>query len=118
MGSWEALTAPILCGRTVPRPGQALSLENQSLLRFFLEAVVDYHMFLHAPNGYTGNIGDLSVLTMSPLLDRMVGGTFHELETDAAVVPFKDNEEDFTKCFVPQISEIYEEHQGTNHSQE
>jgi hypothetical protein len=72
--------------------------------------------FLHAPYGYTGNIGDLSVLTMSPLLDRMVGGTFHELETDAAVAPFKDNEEEFTKCFVPQISEIYEEHQGTNHS--
>jgi hypothetical protein len=41
-----------------------------------LEALVDYHMFFwHASYGYAGKIGDLNVLNMSPLLERMVDGT-------------------------------------------
>jgi hypothetical protein len=66
-----------------------------------LEAVVDYHMFFwHVSYGYTGNIGDLNVLNMSPLLDRMVDGTFHQLEHDAGVVPFEVIGEEFNKCFI------------------
>jgi hypothetical protein len=86
------------------------------------EAVVDYHMiFGHASYSYTGNIRDLNALKVSSLLDSMVGGTIHQLETDAAVVLFKVIEEKFTKCLFlwtasTQIFEICEEHQGTHHS--
>ncbi|KAG7351020.1 plant transposon protein [Nitzschia inconspicua] len=66
-----------------------------------LEAVVDYHMFFwHASYGYTGNIGDLNVLAKSPLLERMVDGSFHTLENEASVVPFKIGDQEFTKCFI------------------
>ncbi|KAG7366472.1 plant transposon protein [Nitzschia inconspicua] len=66
-----------------------------------LEAVVDYHMFFwHASYGYTGNIGDLNVLAQSPLLERMVDGSFHTLENEASVVPFKIGDQEFTKCFI------------------
>ena len=66
-----------------------------------LEAVVDYHMFFwHASYGYTGNIGDLNVLQQSPLLERMIDGTFHQLEEEAKVVPFDIGEEEFNKCFI------------------
>ncbi|KAG7347240.1 plant transposon protein [Nitzschia inconspicua] len=62
-----------------------------------LEAVVDYHMFFwHASYGYTGNIGDLNVLAQSPLLERMVDGSFHTLENEASVVPFKIDNQEFT----------------------
>jgi hypothetical protein len=64
-----------------------------------LEAVVDYHMFFwHVFYGYTGNIGDLNVLNMSPLLERMRDGTFHELEEESGVVPFEIDGEQFNKC--------------------
>ncbi|KAG7372191.1 plant transposon protein [Nitzschia inconspicua] len=66
-----------------------------------LEAVVDYHMFFwHASYGYTGNIGDLNILAQSPLLERMVDGSFHTLENEASVVPFKIGDQEFTKCFI------------------
>jgi hypothetical protein len=66
-----------------------------------LEAVVDYHMFFwHVSYGYTGNIGDLNVLQQSPLLERMVDGTFHQLEEEAEAVPYSIGPEEFTKCFI------------------
>ena len=40
------------------------------------------------------------MLNMSPLLDRMVDNTFHQLEQEAGVVPFKINGETFDKCFL------------------
>jgi hypothetical protein len=44
---------------------------------------------------------------MSPLLERMVDGTFHQLQTDVAVVPFKVNEEKITKCFKEKITKCF-----------
>ena len=66
-----------------------------------LESIVDYHMyFWHVSYGYTGNIGDLNVLQQSPLLERMVDGTFHQLEEEAEAVPFDIGDEEFNKCFI------------------
>jgi hypothetical protein len=65
-----------------------------------LETVVDYQIFLACFLWLHWQLGDLNVLNMSPLLERMVDGPFHQLETDAAVVPFKVNEEKITKCFI------------------
>jgi Plant transposon protein len=66
-----------------------------------LESIVDYHMFFwHVSYGYTGNIGDLNVLQQSPLLERMVDGTFHQLEEEAEAVPFDIGDGEFHKCFI------------------
>lgn len=66
-----------------------------------LEAVADYHLFLwHASYGYTGNLNDLTILSLSPLLDRMVDGTIHDLEKEAGVVPFKIGRHQFNETFL------------------
>jgi hypothetical protein len=36
----------------------------------------------------------------SPFMDRLLDGTFHELEDEAAVIPFMIKEEEFNKVFV------------------
>jgi Plant transposon protein len=100
MGFGGISIALIPCGRTAQKAGQPPILANRAL-HLFLEAVVDYHMFFwHVSYGYTGNIGDLNVLNASPLMERMVDGTFHNLEEEAEVVPFEIGDEEFTKCFI------------------
>jgi hypothetical protein len=66
-----------------------------------LEAVCDYHLFLwHASYGYTGNLNDRTILSLSPLLDRMLDGSFHSLEEEAGVVPFTINGVEFNKTWI------------------
>ena len=67
-----------------------------------LEAVADYNLFFwHASYGYTGNLNDITILSLSPLLDRMTDGSFHALEEEAGVlVPFDIGEEQFHKVFM------------------
>ena len=66
-----------------------------------LEAISDYHLFFwHEAYGFTGNLNDTSILSLSPLMERMVNGTFHELEKEAGVVPFQIGEESFDKTWV------------------
>jgi hypothetical protein len=36
---------------------------------------------------------------LSPLMDRLTDGTFHEVEGEAQVVPFETTEEQFNKLF-------------------
>jgi Plant transposon protein len=45
---------------------------------------------------------------MSPVLDRMVDRTFHQLEQDSAVVPFEVNGEEFNQYFI-LVDGIYPE---------
>jgi hypothetical protein len=73
-------------------------LLHQRLLSLWMLGIAIQHA--NTGFGYTGNIGDLNVLNMSPLLDRMVDGTFHQLEHDAGVVPFEVIGEEFNKCFI------------------
>ena len=66
-----------------------------------MEALCDYHMFFwHVSYGYPGNFNDLNILALSPLLDRMIDGSFHELEEKAGVVPYRIDEHEFTKTFI------------------
>jgi hypothetical protein len=65
-----------------------------------LEAVADYELFLwHASHGYTGTYNDTTILSLSPLMDRLTNGTFHEVEEEAEVVPFEITEEQFYQLF-------------------
>jgi hypothetical protein len=50
--------------------------------------------------GNTGNIADLNVLKLLPLLDRMVDATLHQPGQDAEVVLVEMKGEEFNKCFI------------------
>jgi hypothetical protein len=66
-----------------------------------MESIADYFLFLwHASYNYTGTLNDNTILHLSPFMDRLLDGTFHELEAEAAVVPFMIKEEQFNKVLV------------------
>jgi hypothetical protein len=66
-----------------------------------MEAICDYHLFFwHVSYGYAGTLNDLNILNLSPLLGRLVDGSFVELEKEAGVVPYNISEEEFDKCFI------------------
>ena len=66
-----------------------------------LEAVADYHLFFwHASFGYTGTLNDISILSLSPLLDRMLDGSFHTVEAESGAIPYDVNGMQFTKLFL------------------
>jgi Plant transposon protein len=56
--------------------------------------------FWHASFGYCGTLNDVSILSLSPLLDRMVNGELHVIEKDSGVVPFRIGEEKFQLLFI------------------
>jgi hypothetical protein len=93
------LTAHTPSGRTVPRLGKDRTKEkNQShpLSWSPLQIIFSWH----SSYGYTGTLNDNTILHLSPFMDRLLHGTFHELEAEAAVVPFMIKEEQFNKVFV------------------
>ena len=62
------------------------------------EAACDYHLWIHhLAFGFPGTLNDLTILANSPLLEKMLNGSFAELEKD--VVPFKVAGEDFRRLF-------------------
>ena len=65
-----------------------------------LEGICDYNMyFWHVSYGYAGTLNDLSILNLSPFLERLVDGSYDSLEIEAGVVPFSIGEESFSKTF-------------------
>jgi hypothetical protein len=67
-----------------------------------LEAFADYELFLwHASYGYTGTLNDNTILSLPPFMERLLGGTFHEVEQEAVVIPFEIMDEEFAKLFFP-----------------
>lgn len=64
-----------------------------------LEAACDHHLwFWHAAYGYAGTLNDINILNMSPLLTRILDGTFEELEHN--LVPYKIGEHEFNHLFL------------------
>jgi hypothetical protein len=58
-------------------------------------------------------MGDLNVLNMSPLLERMVDGTFHEVEETCGVVPFQiDGEHPKHSRFIMGSRNRYQQKRG------
>ena len=56
--------------------------------------------FWHVPYGYAGNLNDRIILSLSPLLDRMIDGEMAVIEKRSGVVPFKIGGQEFDKCFM------------------
>ena len=62
-----------------------------------LEALGDHHLwFWHTSFGYAGSLNDLNILSLSPLLELLVDGSFAKLEGRASVVPFDIGGEQFS----------------------
>ena len=65
-----------------------------------MEAVCDFNLFFwHTAYGYTGACNDLIILSLSPLLDRLLDGSFEAVEEEAGVLPFEISGELFDKLF-------------------
>jgi Plant transposon protein len=61
-----------------------------------LEAVADYQLFFwHAAYGFSGNLNDVTILSHSPLLERLVDGSFAMVESDAGILPVTINNQSF-----------------------
>jgi Plant transposon protein len=66
-----------------------------------LEAICDYKLwFWHTLYGYAGAMNDLNILNLSPFFDTVATGNFEKLEQEAKVVPYKIDNQQFTKIFV------------------
>jgi Plant transposon protein len=76
-----------------------------------LEAIGDYHMwFWHAAYGYAGCMNDKSILAISPFFEKLIDGSFAELESE--VVPYTIGEYVINQMFIlvdgiyPQYSRL------------
>jgi hypothetical protein len=85
--------------KNCPKAWQGSYKGKESKPSIVMESIADYFLFLwHASYGYTGTLNDNTILHLSPFMDRLLlDGTVHELEAEAAVVPFKIKEEQFNK---------------------
>jgi hypothetical protein len=87
--------------KNCPKAWQGSYKGKESKPSIVMESIADYFLFLwHASYEYTGTLNDNTILHLSPFMDRFLDGTFHELEAEAAVVPFMIKEEQFNKVFV------------------
>ena len=87
--------------KNCPKAWQGSYKGKEHMPSIVLEAMADYHLFFwHVAYGYPGTMNDKTILSLSPLFDRMIDGTFHDLEDEAGVVPFHIDEEQFSKTFI------------------
>jgi hypothetical protein len=86
--------------KNCPKAWQGSYKGKESKPCIVLENVSDYGWFLwHALYGHTGTLNDTTILSFSPLISRLTDGTFHQVEEEAGVIPFKIMDEEFTKVF-------------------
>ena len=63
--------------------------QSKGMSTIVLEAGCDHHLwFWHMSYGYPGSLNDVNVLESSPLLERLIDGSFVRTERDSGVVPF------------------------------
>ena len=89
--------------KNCPKAWQQSYKGKEKKCSIVLEAVSDYHCwFWHASYGYAGTMNDKNILNLSPLLERLLDGSFCKLEQDASVVPFSlhPTEAPFNKMFI------------------
>jgi hypothetical protein len=53
-----------------------------------------------APQRYTGNLNDRTILSLSPLLDRLLDGSFQEVGRVSGAVPFVISDHQFNKTWI------------------
>ena len=63
---------------------------SRKMSTIVLEAACDHNLwFWHASYGYPGSFNDINILQSSPLLQRLVDGSFVQTEQESGVVPFQ-----------------------------
>jgi hypothetical protein len=94
--------------KNCPKAWQGLYKGKESKPSIVMESIADYFLFLwHASYRYTGTLNDNTILHLSPFMDRLLDGTFHEVEAEAALVPFLIKVEQFNEVFVLVDDGIY-----------
>jgi hypothetical protein len=53
-----------------------------------------------APQRYTGNLNDRTILSLSPLLDILLDGLFQEVERVSGAVPFVISDQHFNETWI------------------
>jgi hypothetical protein len=87
--------------KNCPKAWQGSYKGKENKPSIVLEAMCDYHGFLwHVSYGYSGTLNDRTILDLSPLLERLIDGSFDAVETASGVVPFKVGKEFFDKSFI------------------
>ena len=99
----DGMLGSLDCMHTVwkncPVAWQASYKGQKKVPTLVLEAACDYHMwFWHAAYGFAGTLNDKTILMMSPLLEKMIDGTFVDLEQ--GLIPFKIANGQFTRLFM------------------
>jgi hypothetical protein len=110
----EGLLGSLDCTHTFwknsPKGWQGSYKGKEAKPTIVMEAMSDYNLFFwHASYGYTGTLNDISILSLSPLLDRMVSGELHRLEEESGVAPFQIGKDRFSLLFILVLSchEVY-----------
>lgn len=63
---------------------------SRKMSTIVLEAACDHNLwFWHASYGYPGSFNDINILQSSPLLQRLVDGSFVQTEQESGVIPFQ-----------------------------
>ena len=87
--------------KNCPKAWQGSYKGKEKMPSIVLEAICDYNLFFwHASYGYTGNLNDRTILSLSPLMDRLLDGSFHQLEMEAGVIPFTISGEQFRETWI------------------
>ena len=87
--------------KNCPKAWQGSFKGKEKMPSIVLEAISDYHLFFwHVSYGYTGNLNDRTILSLSPLLDRLVDGSYQQVEQQAGAVPFMVHNQTFMKTWI------------------
>ncbi|CAJ1969827.1 unnamed protein product [Cylindrotheca closterium] len=83
-----------------PKAHQGSYKGKEGKTTIVLEAASDYNRwFWHTAYGFTGAMNDINILRRSPLIERLIDGSFVQVEKQSGVVPFQIGENEFDKCF-------------------
>ena len=100
-GMFGSLDCSHTTWKNCPKAWQGSFRGKEKKSTIVLEAICDYHLwFWHCSYGYAGTLNDKTILNLSPFLESFVNGKFSKLETEAGVVPFNVQDEEFKKLFV------------------
>ena len=87
--------------KNCPKAWQGSFKGKEKMPSIVLEAISDYHLFFwRVSYGYTVNLNDRTILSLSPLLDRLVDGSYQQVEQQAGAVPFMVHNQTFMKTWI------------------
>jgi hypothetical protein len=94
--------------KNCPKAWQGSYKGKEKRCTIVLEAAADHHLwFWHAAYGYAGTLSDKNIIDVSPLIDRILDGTFEQLESNC--VPFQIGDKSFNRLYM-LVDAIYPEY--------